>query len=1234
MSDDSSVISAGTLLFHLGTPVSILRRGWAGTYDQLAIGDMNGDGRLDIAVSHDGNALGLVFTGEDGSLSAETLISEPWWILRWGLGATSVSMADLDGDGDQDLVATLNLVHMIQLFAGNGDGTFELWPSDGYNADSHGAGRDGIIDGVILTSRATRPMFSVIADFNLDGRPDIAAGSGDDSSPWSLDTLTQQPDHRFTVTDGNIVGGRFPVNLAAADFNEDGYTDVATSEILTGVQVFLNNHGAGLEQFGPTYLDYGNQFIITGDFNGDGHADIAGRSNVSDRLSILYGDGSGYFPNSVVLRTSPVLEDDEPGVIGFLAAGDLNNDGMDDIALATRDASAVDLFLSDGTGGFQTRVSIALDSAPNTVAIADLDGDGRNDLVVARDDESLQVLWNSTAVLLSNGPLSLAENSAAGTLVGMLEGLGASPLSWQILSGNADIDGDGTPAFALDPATGALTVLDAGDLDYETTGSFALSVAMTDAAGTTVTDEVTVALSNLAEPGNDRPDLADAAFTLAEGSPAGTRAGQLIATDPDAGDTLSFEIVLGNTDVDGDGDAAFRLDPVTGVLSVNDSDDLDFETTSVFPLEVAARDTAGASDSATVVVSLHNLHDRTGTDGDNFLAGNYTDNLLRGLGGRDTLRGGGGDDVLYGGSGCDRLLETANVDFVLGNGTMSGVGEDIFVSIEEAALYGGVGDNLLDVSAFLGLRTWLSGYVGSDTLRGGAALDTLVARVTHATVLTDTTFSGVGPGTDSLERIDAAAFEIAGGVQIDASDFTGALVRYSLPYSPNGEGITLIGRTTGTDRLDVQVDSDLTLTANALIDTGRDGTRIVQFTGIDQVFLSGGASDNRLDASAFAGRLAVLVAGGGNDTLIGRSAGLDAVRSQGDTDFVLTDTSLTGLGTASLIAIDSAWLSGGAGDNRLDASAVTAGRVLLSGGGGDDTLIGGAGDDSLEGGRGDDLLIGGDGFDRVIARGDTDFTLTDTTLTGLGSDRLSGIEYATLIGGGENNRLDASGFGGLQVVFDGCGGDDTLIGRAAGIDRVRSSGDLDITLSDTQLISARGTAILSEIDEARLIGYSGNTLFDALAFGGQVVIDAGSGADTLLGGRVADRLHGGMGDDVLIGGLGADRLRGGAGADLFVFRSVADSTATARDTIFDLDIAAGDRIDLSAIDADSTTAGNQAFAALVVTDHFDGHFAGPGALVFDRTTHLLYGNVDTDAAADFVLLLAAVTDDPGSALIL
>ena len=84
------------------------------------------------------------------------------------------------------------------------------------------------------------------------------------------------------------------------------------------------------------------------------------------------------------------------------------------------------------------------------------------------------------------------------------------------------------------------------------------------------------------------------------------------------------------------------------------------------------------------------------------------------------------------------------------------------------------------------------------------------------------------------------------------------------------------------------------------------------------------------------------------------------------------------------------------------------------------------------------------------------------------------------------------------------------------------------------------------------------------------------GNDWLEGGGGADRVMGSTGNDRLLGGSGRDWLNGGSGADIFIFRSLSDSTLVARDIIEDF-VRGIDKIDLSAIDANTKRAGDQAF---------------------------------------------------------
>jgi Ca2+-binding RTX toxin-like protein len=299
--------------------------------------------------------------------------------------------------------------------------------------------------------------------------------------------------------------------------------------------------------------------------------------------------------------------------------------------------------------------------------------------------------------------------------------------------------------------------------------------------------------------------------------------------------------------------------------------------------------------------------------------------------------------------------------------------------------------------------------------------------------------------------------------------------------------------------------------------------------------------------------------------------------------------------------------------------------VRLYGESGNDVLTGGSANDLLSGGAGNDTLDGGAGVDRVEGLGDLDFTLTDTRLTGLGTDTLIGIEQGVLIGGPGDNRLDASAFTGSLVILDGRGGDDELVGRGAGLDRVLARGDVDFVLTDTRL-TGLGTDTLVDIDQVQLFGYSGDNVFDASASTRSgLAIRAGAGNDTLLGGSAGDRLEGGPGADRLVGGEGLDTMLGGAGADVFVL-SAADSAATRSlaDLVQDFNGAGGDRLDLSAIDADATAAGVQDFLPISQGPAFSGSFSAPRALFYDTTTNTLYANIDADSAADFALRLPGV----------
>ena len=147
----------------------------------------------------------------------------------------------------------------------------------------------------------------------------------------------------------------------------------------------------------------------------------------------------------------------------------------------------------------------------------------------------------------------------------------------------------------------------------------------------------------------------------------------------------------------------------------------------------------------------------------------------------------------------------------------------------------------------------------------------------------------------------------------------------------------------------------------------------------------------------------------------------------------------------------------------------------------------------------------------------------------------------------------------------------------------------------------------------------GNDTYYARA-GNDTLSEQGTGYDKMYGEAGNDTLRAGAGNDTLTGGAGQDKLYGELGADRFVFNSISESArGAARDTIFDFSHAQGDRIDLSAIDANGTASGNGTFS-FVGSDPFGGTRAE-----LRYASGVLSGDVNGDRVADFeIRVIAAV----------
>jgi Ca2+-binding RTX toxin-like protein len=385
--------------------------------------------------------------------------------------------------------------------------------------------------------------------------------------------------------------------------------------------------------------------------------------------------------------------------------------------------------------------------------------------------------------------------------------------------------------------------------------------------------------------------------------------------------------------------------------------------------------------------------------------------------------------------------------------------------------------------------------------------------------------------------------------------------------------------------------------------------------------IRGNASANRLEGW---GGADVLIGGDGHDTLLGGRGNDELYGEKGDD-----------------------WLDGGSGDDRVDgglgvdsASYQNASwgvsvdlsncdRQNTSGGGRDilvdiENLYGTAFADTLKGDGEDNLLSGGRGADVLIGReGD------DVLLGGLGNDSLYGEKGDDwLVGGLGNDRIDGGeGFDWasyeahtygvfIDMVFDYEWPPGAEIDRFHGIEAVRGS-----TFNDTLLADAGSNQLQGWTGDDRLEGRGGD---DVLQGGlGNDELYGGDGHDQVYGGAGVDTLQGGAGNDLLQGGGGADKMRGGAGADRFVFAHAADLSSGAGDEVMDFD-SRYDVIDLSGIDADTTTEGNQAFS---LVDTF-GNKAGQARLVSDSDdTTFFQADTDGDGEVDLSFAVNGTVQD-------
>lgn len=638
-------------------------------------------------------------------------------------------------------------------------------------------------------------------------------------------------------------------------------------------------------------------------------------------------------------------------------------------------------------------------------------------------------------------------------------------------------------------------------------------------------------LGTYADPENSPPVINDQTLpAVRENSPIGTIVGTPVAIEPNDDQTLTWEIIGGNTQ------GAFAINASTGQITVANPLALDVEINPTFALTVKVTDNGVPSRFDTGVVRIEVLDvvtwrvesgvltvkgtasadkinvfisegvvkvddgiavQSTGTaigsltainllglQGNDSLRldatlGTTTANAIRGAQGDDTLFSGLGNDILDGGDNLDTVtyiqaLTGAKASLaVAGSQNTVGAGFDTLISIENL-----VGSNFGDTLTGNGLANVLEGGGGADVINGEGGDDT-VSGGAGADSLNG------GEGNDTL-YFDTADVVVNGANGIDTARLVSATAAVNLNLLVGSLEIVDASASTFHNRFDA------TGATWQVKITGGSGNDTIIGGAAGDILEGGIGNDNITGASGND----TVRGGHGNDTL--RVDHLDSVvdGGQGADTAVLVD--VAGAATINLTAgqIENVDARSSSFNNVLNA-ADAPWNVTILGGSGNDTITGGQGSDVLSGGAGNDSIIGSAGNDSIE-------------------------------GGAGADSLDA-GAGNDGLSFDNS---DTRVFGGDGADTAKSTattGAINLNL------------LTSQLEAVNVSASEHHNVLDASGVSWIVNITGGKGNDTIKGGSANDKLAGNAGNDVIEGGKGNDVLEGGAGIDTVSYLSASGS---------------------------------------------------------------------------------------------